>query len=190
MNTIVVGVDASLTCTGIAVGSSPDTVAVSTVKIKPIPGGIRNKFIRLKMIVNWVEKSLVGVTEPTIFIEGYGFASISAVKQAELGGLLRQSLLSMLGDNGNLVEVPPTSLKMFVAEHGHADKALMATWARKRWGVEFRTDDEVDAYGMWRYGRAYLGIDTDLSIIQQTSVDKVKNPKPKVRKKKKAENPE
>jgi len=185
MNTMVVGVDASLSCTGIVVGDSPQSFIASAVKIKPMGKDMRNKFIRLKTIVNWVMEHLKDVQEPIIFIEGYGFASQSAVAQAELGGMLRVGLLSVLGEHGRLIEVPPTSIKLFVAEHGHAKKPMIAEWVKKRWDVAFKTDDECDAYGIWRFGRAYLGIDTGLSAKQAESVDKVKNPKCKVRKIKK-----
>jgi Holliday junction resolvasome RuvABC endonuclease subunit len=69
----------------------------------------------------------------------------------ELGGVVRL----VLHDAGiPFVVVPPTSLKLFVAGNGSADKDQMRTSTLGKWGVDFDQDDECDAYGLAQVARA------------------------------------
>lgn len=182
---IIVGIDPSLTRTSLAIGSTCEDAKLHSIEVRNFPGSLANKFLRYQSIVNRVEPHIRGLPSPMIFIEGYGFASQSAVILAEFGSLLRVMLLKAVKDGGRLIEVPPNSLKSFTAENGNADKERMARAARSRWGVTFNYHDECDAYCMWRFGRAYCGVDTELSETQLQAVENVKNPVKRVKKRKK-----
>lgn len=182
---IIVGIDPSLTRTSLAIGSTCENPKLHSIEVRNFPGSIANRFLRYQSIVNRVESHIRGLQSPVIFLEGYGFMSQKAVDMAEFGSVLRVMLLAAVQDGGKLIEVPPKSLKSFTAENGNADKERMARAARSRWGVTFQSDDECDAYCMWRFGRAYCGIDTELSETQLQAVENVKNPVKRVKKRKK-----
>lgn len=181
---IIVGIDPSLTRTSVAIGGTCEKPKLHSIEVRNFPGSIQNRFLRYQSIVNRVETCIAGLHDPMIFLEGYGFMSQKAVDMAEFGSVLRVMLLNAVRDGGRLIEVPPKSLKSFTAENGNADKERMARAARSRWGVTFKSDDECDAYCMWRFGRAYFGIDVELSAAQVLAVENVKNPVKKVKKRK------
>lgn len=181
---IIVGIDPSLTRTSVAIGGTCDNPKLHSIEVRNFPGSIQNRFLRYQSIVNRVEACVTGLREPVIFLEGYGFMSQKAVDMAEFGSVLRVMLLRIVNDGGRLIEVPPKSLKSFTAENGNADKEYMARSARRRWGVTFKSDDECDAYCMWRFGRAYCGIDVELSEAQLLAIENVKHPVKKVKKRK------
>ena len=182
---LIIGIDPSLTRTSLAIGSSPDDVKLHSVEVRNFPGSIANRFIRYHSIVSQVKSHLIGCEEPYVFLEGYGFVTQKAVDMAEFGSVLRVMLLNYCKE-GKLIEVPPKSLKSFTAENGNADKEKMAIAATKRWGVSFAGNhDECDAYCLWRFGRAYFDLDTDLSEKQMEAIRNVKTPAPKVKKRKK-----
>lgn len=98
-----------------------------------------------------------GGTPSLVVIEHYSFSSNNRSHHdlVELGCLLRLWAGDMIGDHGSIVEVAPTTLKKFVIGKGGGagtGKNKMALATFKRWGVEFQTDDECDAYGLARIG--------------------------------------
>ena len=182
---LIIGIDPSLTRTSLAIGSSPDDVKLHSVEVRNFPGGIGNRFLRYHSIVNQVKAQLIRYDEPYVILEGYGFLSQKAVDMAEFGSVLRVMLLTYCKED-KLIEVPPKSLKSFTAENGNADKEKMAIAATKRWGMSFAGNhDECDAYCLWRFGRAYFDLDTDLSEKQMEAIRNVKTPAPKIKKRKK-----
>jgi len=182
---VIIGIDPSLTCTAVCY-SSNDGAEIVPVRVAPMGRSIETKFIRYSSIIERVRPIIQRCGRDSIvFIEGYAFGSATAaVILAEFGGLLRKMLLSELRP-GNLHEIPPTSVKMYTTGKGNAKKPDMAVAAQHRWGATLSGDDEVDAYCIWRFGRAYLGIDSPQTDIQRSAVEKVRNPPPKKKRVKK-----
>jgi hypothetical protein len=56
-----------------------------------------------------------------------------------------------------IIEVPPTSLKQWVAGKGNADKVAVASALTKRYGEEFATNNQADAFGLLKFGEGLLG---------------------------------
>ena len=52
--------------------------------------------------------------------------------------------------------VAPQALKKFVTGKGNVKKDQMKLAVFKRWGVEFPTTDETDAYALAQWGQARL----------------------------------
>jgi len=161
----LVGIDASLTSTGVCVyyeENEYETIALKT-KLKSTE---RLIFLRneLEVICSYADY---------VFLEGYSFGSKgNALYQiGELGGIIRVRLHEM---GIKLLVVPPTQLKQFTTEKGNATKELMAAWAQKRWNVIFTTNDETDAYALVKLGQAYLGLDTELTAVQKKVVEGLK----------------
>ena len=86
----------------------------------------------------------------------------------ELGGVIRRALYLQ---GSTYVVVPPASLKKFAAK-GNAKKDEVRLEVYKRWGVEFETNDEVDAYVLARIAYAKFHGD-DLIKRQQEVIDKL-----------------
>ena len=143
----IVGIDASLSSTGVAVLNDP-------------PGDIRTEAIksnktgpaRLIEIRERIRETCAGAS--LVVLEGYAFAQASQAHQlGELGGVLRTMFFEM---GMEVLEVGPGQLKKFASGRGNAKKEEMAVAIYKRWGREFVTNDEADAFVLVQIGRVYL----------------------------------
>jgi crossover junction endodeoxyribonuclease RuvC len=141
----VLGIDASLTGTGLAIIAGDE---VHTMRLdNNLRGVARLVYIR-EYIKRYVTKAKLAV------IEGYAFARAKQAHQiGELGGVLRV----MVNEAGTqLLEVPPTCVKKFATGQGNATKEKVAVGVYKHWGKEFKTNDEADAFVLAQIGKAYL----------------------------------
>lgn len=162
----IVGIDASLTNTGIVIYDAETETYWSTV-VTSQKTGVR----RLIDIHNQVVSCLTGAD--LIVIEGYAYAAANQAHQlGELGGVLRV----MFHESGiKWIEVAPHQLKKFVTGSGNAGKDVMLQQVYKRWGAEFKTSHEADAYALARIGAAYLGQVAGLTALQLDVVEEIKN---------------
>lgn len=71
----------------------------------------------------------------------------------ELGGVVKMVLDEEVGD-GRVFVVAPTALKKFVTGSGSAPKDNVLLQVYKKWGVEFRSNDVADAFGLMQVARA------------------------------------
>ena len=166
----IVGIDASLSSTGVAVLNDPPgdiyTEAIKSNKTGPV---------RLIEIRDRVREICAGAD--LVVIEGYAFAQASQAHQlGELGGVLR----TMLHEIGvRVLEVGPGQLKKFASGKGNTKKEQMALAIYKRWDREFATNDEADAFVLVQIGRVYLpGVSVycdegkgKLTVYQQEVID-------------------
>lgn len=169
----IIGIDASLTSTGIAVfnGILTQTAAIQSKKF----GTDRLIEIRerAKVIIDGAD---------LVAIEGYAFARPNQSHQiGELGGVLRVLFHEM---KLKVLEVAPSQVKKFATGKGNADKEKMAVAVYKRWGREFATNDECDAFVLTEIGRAYFSQANNLIACQQEVVNELISGKPKKSRKK------
>ena len=80
-------------------------------------------------------------------IENLSFASRGR-GMFQLAGLHFLICISLKSANIDFIEVAPTSLKKFVTNSGRARKEMMLLQIYKKYGIEFNTSDEADAYGL------------------------------------------
>lgn len=105
-----------------------------------------------------------------VLIEGYSYGSKgrAVISLGEYGMHLRSELLESFR---HVLEVPPSTLKQFAADKGNASKTDVIVKMTKRFGVEFKTDDEYDAYALGQLGRALLNVpDMKLTEAQKKAV--------------------
>ena len=176
---IILGIDPSLTSTGICV-MSEDGEVLTTMAINSEFAGAK----RLHDIKEQI-KPIVKIPpseKPITFIEGYSFGSKNGREVlGELGGMIRL----LLYETGVLfVNVPPTTLKKYATGKGTGDKVAMAIGVIKGWGVDFPTTDQTDAYALCQFGRGYLGLVDNLTAFKKEAIEAVKNPKAKKKAKK------
>jgi len=136
----VMGIDPSLTSTGIAVISG-GSLYVQNITTKAKGMG-RLAFLR-DTIMDRVE-----ITKPDIImLEGYSFASRGrgTFSLGELGGVLR---LALYEADQPVHVLSPNSLKLFVTGKGNANKTAVSLALMKRWKVELDQEDQADATGL------------------------------------------
>jgi crossover junction endodeoxyribonuclease RuvC len=150
-NFIPIGIDASWSSTGVAIERYPGAICTRAVTTKP--EDFDNEYHRLLHIVDTIIGDLPSPPNSLlVVVEGYSFGnSQRAHKMGELGGHLRIRLLDF---GVALFICPPSVLKVFATGKGKATNTEVALGAYKKWGAEFETDDECDAYVLMQLARA------------------------------------
>jgi len=151
-----VGLDMSLTSTGIAILSSNKIEL--TYNIVTNNSQFDSRIARLKFIVDDVFRVLSDYpSENTVVtIEHYAMHLFnSAYNLAELGGILRY-LLYLKGYT--YIEAPPTTIKKFVTNKGNAKKEDVKLALYKNYGVDFEgeVNDISDSFAVAIYGYHYV----------------------------------
>lgn len=160
----VSGLDLSMTATGAVTDGLSLVADVSLIKPKSAGDGrlveIRNR------VLNVVQGS------DLVLIEGYLNRSMSA----GITGMVHGAVRSVLIESGiKYATLPPASLKKYATGRGNATKTDMAVAALKRGGMEFRDDNECDAWWLWVAANDHLGNPVvALPKVQRESLDKIK----------------
>lgn len=137
----VVGIDLSLTATGIAYADGT-TATITTAKLNG-----PERLIKVRQAV----KLALDVAEwapDLVLIEGYAYARPNQAHQCgELGGVVRVALHEECEESPHMgwAIVPPAKLKKFATGKGTADKTAMVVAARERLGWEGMDDNQADA---------------------------------------------
>lgn len=176
MSVTVLGIDPSLTNTGLCWGNGPNNHTTDRVSYK-IPKGtnikeVINRTVRACIMAEDVG-SIAYQNSPVIsFIESYSFGSRNGGEYlGEYGGLLRKELMET---SEKIVEVAPTMVKKFATGKGNAKKEVIIGHVQKRWGVLFENSDEADAYVLYRIGLCYAGICEPENQAQREVLAKLK----------------
>jgi len=166
----VVGLDLSLTATGIADGSG-----VRTIKTN-LRGCERLIFVR-DHIAHVVRDSWHYVPgPPLVVIEDYAYHGRHAHSHqlGELGGVVRVALHEAAVP---WVAVVPSTLKRYATGKGNAPKVQMVTSARERLAYAGHDDNEADALWLRALGMDLLGAPlVDLPKTHRAALDKVALP--------------
>ena len=190
---LIIGIDPSLTSTGIVVLRGNKVELAVTTKNKPELGTIDRVRLIYERIVCVAENLTDGEkwqAPDLIVIEGFSYGSKgrSVFDIAYLGWRIREELERLrTEDNIPWLEVPPSQLKKFATGQGNANKEIILQQVYKRWGVEFSDNNQADAYVLAQIGRAYLGETDDLTAFQLEVIANLKGEKPKKKSRKKVE---
>lgn len=140
--TRIIGLDLSLTSTGVAL---PDG---TTTTIRPRNYAQTGR--RLNELFGLLVPYLDRQRPQVAIIEGYSFGSNMRgyARRAEWVGCARLALERF---RVPYVDVPPASLKKYATDHGNADKAAMVQAALDA-GGDPTNDDEADAYLLRAFG--------------------------------------
>lgn len=157
---VTIGIDASLTGTGVVVlagdgdilwNQRMDTKAKGVARLIDIED-------RIKHIIEMFTPDLVS-------IEGYAYAAQNQAHQiGELGGVIRAMLHK---HNIRWIEIPPAQVKKFATGKGNAQKDFVMLNVYKKWGAEFSSNDEADAFVLAKIGQALMEYDRDPRDIVQ-----------------------
>lgn len=164
----VLAIDPSLTSTGYA-HSSADGVVFGMIRPKKLKAEPRLLWLRCRL------RELITEVSPDVVVyEDYSFGSKGrgVYGMAELGGVWR---LELYEQNIDTLFVPPTTLKLFTANHGFADKETMIAAVKERHSItEKINDDEADAIALWHLGRCYLGLERTRTKRKKDTLKKCK----------------
>lgn len=154
----VIGLDLSLTATGIADFAHDGEVITGTIRSAPAGKTITDQRARIRRIVDDIEEviSYQGLRPRLIVVEGpsYGSKGAGTWDRAGLWWLIVDHII---GRGWSIAVVPPAVLKKYATGRGNADKTAMAVAVQKRWGVELGDDNKVDAWWLGAAGRDHLG---------------------------------
>jgi hypothetical protein len=108
---------------------------------------------------------------PHVVMEAYGFASQKGHTIGEGGGAVKLALLSALGANNKAAypsTVAPNTLKKFVTGSGGkgSEKSDMKLATFKKWGAEFKDDNECDAFCLAQMGLVLVRLDARPALAQ------------------------
>ncbi len=165
---IVLGLDLSLTGTGIVILNRDKLLYSECFKPKNKSGSDRLIEIRRK-----VKAILTEYNPQIICLEGYSFGSRGRAlfQIGELGGIIR----ILLHESGiKWIEITPSQVKKFATGKGNSGKDLILQQVYKRWGQEFKTSDEADAFVLAKIGTTLLGHKEKLTKQQEEVIDVVK----------------
>lgn len=142
----VVGIDPSLTATGVCGAGLPFTVPTS-----PTGSAIAERLGRIQGIAGHIANSTPWAA--LVVIEGPSFGPQNRAGQAHLrAGLWWHIAATMTARACDLVEVPPATLKKFATGKGNATKADMRMALYKRAELDIADDNQVDAWWLLQVG--------------------------------------
>ena len=154
---IVLGLDLSLTATGI-VSLKDGTIEIAeTTKNRP-ELDVRKRVLLIRDRILKIIKH-PNIALDLIVVEGFSYGSKgrSVFDIGYLGNRIKEELDYFKESEGiPWIEVPPTQLKKFATGHGVAKKEIVLQQVYKRWGVEFGDNNQADAYVLAKIGEAYF----------------------------------
>lgn len=156
----VLGVDASLTSTGLALldQNTGSVIGTGTVGSSKLRGGerLKHNLEKFREFYRPQEKYLqMIVLEDYAFGAGGALQSQRFLQTAEWTGVIKVEM-ALVFPNVPLVLVSPPTLKKFVTGSGNSPKENLMLEAYKRFGWEAPTNDEIDALGLAALGRCIL----------------------------------
>lgn len=154
----ILSIDASLSNTGFAMMEKGIIVTCCIgSKLRGIP--------RLIEIRDHISRLIDKTNTDIIFIEGYAYGSglggSRNIDLGELGGVLRV----MFYEKGiPYVEIIPQHIKKFVTGKGNANKEMMMKISKEKYGIDFKNNDECDAYGMYLLGKEMVELGVEEAL--------------------------
>ncbi|MEU4779243.1 hypothetical protein [Micromonospora sp. NPDC023633] len=166
----VLGLDLSLTCTGIAGNGW-------TEALKPPPGlrGVdRILWIRDSLTARWLRSIDLAA------VEGPSYGSQGSSRQSghhERAGLWWTVVIALRAREIPVAVIPPASLKKYATGRGNADKSLMVLAAARHWKWYEGTADEADALWLAAMAAHHLGHPlADMPKTHRAALDAVQWP--------------
>jgi len=135
----ILGIDQSLTETGFCIlnNGKRDTSGIIKLNSKIIPEKINYIIEQLKDILS--NDSINYITR-----EGFSYGSVN--QAFKLGGL--GLAIDCAFYKNNFYIIPPSLLKKFITGNGNSKKDQMMLQTYKKYNIEFKNNNECDAFGL------------------------------------------
>jgi len=156
------GLDLSLTGTGLIILDGDTIIKRTLIKSKPTGDLPINELHRIRRIVSEIELEILNFDEKEIppinvaVIEGLAFMVRNATALVQLSALNYMTRALLEDHKIPFVIVAPTSLKKFITGSGASKKDVMLMETFKRYGVSILNDNECDAFGLAKIGESLL----------------------------------
>lgn len=178
---LVVGVDLSLTETGLALIYPTGVIDVWTIKSKaPKEDTLATRYIRKEGISSDLAglvraAAVIGKKRPLVVIEGPAFASKYG-KQWDRAGLWWDVVSHCFQGGFDIVEVPPNVRAKYGAGKAANKDVVLASVIKRYPDVEVTNNNVADALLLAAMGRRFLGSPIEESL-PQTHLDAMKSVK-------------
>jgi Holliday junction resolvasome RuvABC endonuclease subunit len=150
----VLGLDLSLTGTGIARLRGIELTLLTTVR----PGSLRG-VERLQFILGAITDAQRGEHIDLVVLEGPAYSKQRQRGHHEGAGLWWLVAYGLERAGVPWAIVPPTNRALYAAGHARASKQDVMAAVRDRYGVGPRDDNQADAFVLAVMGAAFLGAD-------------------------------
>lgn len=153
----VMGLDLSLTGTGIALLRAGDTRPLLMRTVKP---GKLTGTDRMRVILDAItEAQRAAVHVDLAVIEGPSYGSQNGQRgHHERGGLWWQVVCGLAWSGQPYAIMPPTNRAKYATGRGGAPKAVVLAAVAQTYGVQPADDNQADAYAMAAAGLDHLGV--------------------------------
>ena len=146
------GIDLSMTGTGIALLEDGKLVYSETIKSKKDGDTPTHEVSRLVRIVEDVCEHVSG-DEDVVVLEGIAFMAKSTAL-AQLSGLTYMVRARLVKEGIPFFVVAPTTLKKFITGKGNSPKDIMMLETYKMYGESILDNNQCDAFGLAHVGEA------------------------------------
>jgi Holliday junction resolvasome RuvABC endonuclease subunit len=172
MSMLAVGLDLSLRGPGVCVvNGHPDSkigegldAETTMIRAGEDVDGPERLSVVCRSIWSWLHARNALAPGRVFVVEGYAFGATSKAHSiGELGGCVRKMIWE---SGGNLVIIPPSTLKRFLTGKGVGDKNIVLKHVFKRWGFDVDDDNECDAFGCALLGLVDVGDPEQWSAIE------------------------
>lgn len=158
----IIGIDHSLNSTGVVALTKDKDISYTnyaiTYKDKKTTNNLYFNLKRFDFTINKIKETFDSFHPDLVVIEGFAFGIKKTKSLTELGALGWMIRMLAWKQNYSMLIVTPSQLKQFVGESGTCKKNLLMLKIWQKYQVEFKTDDEADAYGLARLGLEYLNV--------------------------------
>ena len=153
-----IGLDLSLTATGITILSKKKRIYSGVIKSKPDGKRPIDEFVRLQGIVKSIRHTIAtylekdGKSPHLVVIENMAFGVRNATALTQLAGLNYLVREMCFQEKWRFILVAPMTLRKFITGSGKSDKNVMLLEIFKHYGESFFNDNEADSFGLAQIG--------------------------------------
>lgn len=156
---VAIGIDPSLTGTGVVVLKGGKLIEKHLIKSKRVDETHASEVVRL----NYIKDAVMGIVtmhDPDVVcMEGLAFMAKNTTALVQLAGLnyMIRSAMTTHDHNVEWAIIAPSSLKKFITGKGTGQKDLVMLEIYKRYGVTMDDNNVADAYALAQVGTAVVG---------------------------------
>ncbi len=153
---VSMGIDLSLTGTGVVLLKNGKVILEKLIKSKPSGDKPIDELIRIENIVKEIYACMDGFSVDIAVIENLAFGVRNATSLTQLAGLNYFTRSMLYSEKIPFVLVAPTSLKKFITGSGASKKDVMLMEVYKKYNVAFVDDNIADAFSLSKIGECLL----------------------------------
>lgn len=149
-----VGIDPSLTATGICIIDAHGKPGLKTIRTKPETFN-HDQYFRLDFIADSIRDMIEKLLNPVVFIER-PFVNPKNVNDAQRDLYVLAHLIRRRLHYGKkpFLDISPMTLKKFVCGRGNSEKSMMLMKVYQNWDISAADDNQADAVGLAHMAKA------------------------------------